>query len=100
MMMKPVDPNAVIRDPHTRRAIPVDGGNVPDNSFWARRWLAGETWKLEGKVWVRRLPDGKTATEPYVEPAPSPELKPETTTEPAKPTGREPVQSLTTREGK
>lgn len=42
MRVKPADPTAVIRDPHTRRALPPDGGNVPDNSFWRRRLAAGE----------------------------------------------------------
>lgn len=42
MRVKPVDPNAVIRDPHTRRPLPADGGDVPESSFWLRRLKAGE----------------------------------------------------------
>lgn len=42
MRVKPVDPTAVIRDPHTRRALPPEGANVPDNSFWRRRLASGE----------------------------------------------------------
>ena len=48
MRVKPVDPNAVIRDPHTRRPLPADGDNVPDDSvFWNRRLRAGEVVRIE-----------------------------------------------------
>ena len=50
MRVKPVDPNAVIRDPHTLRQLPPEGGEVPDNSFWTRRLLAGEVTRLEEPV--------------------------------------------------
>ena len=39
MRVKPVDPNAVIRDPHTKRALPAEGDDVPDNVFWNRTRL-------------------------------------------------------------
>jgi hypothetical protein len=68
MRVKPVDPTAVIRDPHTKQPLPADGGDVPENIFWTRRLLAGE---------VVRIDDA-----------------------PAQPTGREPVQPLTTRGSK
>lgn len=42
MRVKPADPSAVIRDPHTKRPLPAEGGKVPDNTFWRRRLLAGE----------------------------------------------------------
>lgn len=42
MRVKPVDPNAVIRDPHTKRVLPAEGGNVPDNTYWRRRLLFKE----------------------------------------------------------
>lgn len=42
MRVKPADPTAVIRDPHTKRPLPAEGGDVPDNSYWNRRLLAGE----------------------------------------------------------
>lgn len=42
MKVKPTDPKAVIRDPHTKRVLPAEGGEVPDNIFWRRRLLAGE----------------------------------------------------------
>jgi Protein of unknown function (DUF2635) len=42
MRAKPVDPDAVIRDPVTQRQLPAEGGEVPDTSFWRRRLLAGE----------------------------------------------------------
>jgi hypothetical protein len=37
MKVKPVDPNAVIRDPHTKQPLPAEGGDVPENNFWTRR---------------------------------------------------------------
>lgn len=52
MKVRPADPAAVIRDPITLMALPADGGNVPDSSFWRRRLAAGE---------VVRIPSG---TEP------------------------------------
>lgn len=42
MKVKPVNPDAVIRDPHTRRPLPATGGDVPDSNFWRRRLRAGE----------------------------------------------------------
>jgi hypothetical protein len=39
MKVKPVDPNAVIRDPHTKQPLPAEGAEVPENSFWTRRLL-------------------------------------------------------------
>lgn len=68
MKVKPADPNAVIRDPHTKRALPAEGGDVPDNLFWRRRVLAGEVVRVD-----------------------------DTHAQPAKPTGNEPVSPLTTR---
>lgn len=56
MRVKPVNPNAIIRDPHTRRVLPAEGGNVPDSSFWTRRLLAGEVVRLDA--------DEPTGTEP------------------------------------
>ena len=69
MRVKPAIPGRVIRDPHTKRQLPADGGDVPDNAFWRRRLMAGE---------LELVVDAK----------------------PSKPTGREPVAPLTTREGK
>jgi hypothetical protein len=42
MKVKPVDPAAVIRDPHTKQALPAEGADVPDNAYWHRRLIAGE----------------------------------------------------------
>jgi uncharacterized protein DUF2635 len=47
MRVKPVDPNAVIRDPHTMQRLPAEGGDVPDNVFWTRRLLAGEVVRID-----------------------------------------------------
>jgi hypothetical protein len=70
MRVKPVDPNAVIRDPHTRMPLPAEGGEVPENSFWVRRVLAGEVVRID-------QPADNAADNA--------------------PTGREPVTPLTTR---
>lgn len=69
MKMKPVDPAAVIRDPHTKRPLAVDGCEVPESNFWTRRWLAGEVWRLDSNAWVRRAPNGELVREPVVEPS-------------------------------
>ena len=50
MIVKPTDPNAVIRDPHTRVQLPAEGAEVPDNNFWRRRILAGECTELDDLV--------------------------------------------------
>lgn len=42
MRVKPATPGAVIRDPHTKRPLPAEGGEVPDNTFWRRRLMAGD----------------------------------------------------------
>lgn len=71
MNMKPVDPKAVIRDPHTKRALPAEGGEVPKTIFWSRRWLKGETWRQDGDSWVRRLPNGRTESQHIAPPKPA-----------------------------
>lgn len=47
MKVKPVDPSAVIRDPHTKRPLPAEGGEVPESNFWMRRLRAGEVVRLD-----------------------------------------------------
>ncbi len=47
MKVKPADPNAVIRDPHTKVPLPAEGGEVPDNNFWNRRLLDGSVVRIE-----------------------------------------------------
>lgn len=47
MRVKPADPSAVIRDPHTKRALPAEGGEVPEDNFWMRRLLAGEVVRID-----------------------------------------------------
>lgn len=71
MKVKPADPNAVIRDPRTKRRLPAEGADVPDNNYWRRRLSAGEVVHVD-----------------------------ETIAAPTAPTGREPVAPLTTRGGK
>lgn len=50
MKVKPVDPNAVIRDPVTRLPLPAEGGDVPENTFWFRRLRAGEVVRIDAPV--------------------------------------------------
>lgn len=50
MRVKPADPNTVIRDPHTKRALPPEGGHVPEDNFWIRRLNAGEVVRVEDPV--------------------------------------------------
>jgi hypothetical protein len=40
--VKPRIPGAIIRDPHTKRALPDEGGRVPDTTFWRRRLDQGD----------------------------------------------------------
>ncbi len=86
MRVKPVDPSAVIRDPHTQRVLSAEGDDVPDNTFWNRRIIAGEVVRIdEGEK-----PRTKAPTSPI-----GSEIR-----HPAKlesPTGHEPVAPLTTR---
>lgn len=42
MRIKPAHAGAVIRDPHTKRELPAEGGTVPDNTFWRRRLADGD----------------------------------------------------------
>lgn len=72
MRVKPVDPNAKIRDPHTMRPLPAEGGDVPDDNFWNRRLIEGDVVRIEA---------------PLAE-------------ESAPPVGNEPLAPLTTRKGK
>lgn len=47
MRVKPAVPGAVIRDPHTKRPLPAEGGEVPENSFWVRRLREGEVVRID-----------------------------------------------------
>lgn len=58
MRVKPVDPNAVIRDPVTKMRLPAEGGDVPDNLFWQRR--------LRDKSVVRAEATQPTGAEPVM----------------------------------
>lgn len=42
MTVKPAREGELVRDPHTKRALPAAGGTVPDTSFWRRRLAAGD----------------------------------------------------------
>ena len=46
MKVKPANPVAVIRDPHTMQVLPPEGAEVPDNVYWHRRLIAGEVVRV------------------------------------------------------
>jgi hypothetical protein len=45
--VKPAISGTVIRDPHTTRALPDDGADVPPTSFWYRRLRDGDVIPAE-----------------------------------------------------
>lgn len=47
MNVKPADPAAVIRDPNTKVQLPAEGAEVPENTFWTRRLLAGDVVRID-----------------------------------------------------
>ena len=47
MKVKPKDPNAIVRDPETKRVLPAEGAEVPDNTFWNRRLMRGEVVRID-----------------------------------------------------
>jgi hypothetical protein len=62
--VKPAVPGAVIRDPRTMRALPAEGGRVPDNTFWRRRLNKGEIVELpEPKATPQHRPVAPRKTE-------------------------------------
>lgn len=48
MRVRPAQPGAMIRDPHTRRPLPEEGGTVSDSNFWRRRLRDGDVVMVEG----------------------------------------------------
>lgn len=73
MKVKPVNPDAIIRDPHTKQPLPAEGGEVPDDNFWNRRLRDGSVVRVEEES----AKNERTA-----------------------PVGNEPIAALTTRGGK
>ncbi len=47
MKVRPVIPGTIIRDPHTRRPLPEEGGEVVLSTFWIRRLRASEVILIE-----------------------------------------------------
>lgn len=47
LKLKPKDPAAVMRDPHTKRALKPAGSWVKDSHFWQRRIAAKEVEVIE-----------------------------------------------------
>jgi hypothetical protein len=46
--IKPARPGLIIRDPHTKRALPDKGADVKLSSFWLRRLRDGDVVPAEG----------------------------------------------------
>lgn len=46
MFLRPGKPGMLVRDPHTKRALPADGAWVQRNSYWLRRVASGDA--IEG----------------------------------------------------
>ncbi len=40
--LKPTDPDAIVRDPLTRRPLAAEGEEKPLSTYWRRRLKAGE----------------------------------------------------------
>lgn len=59
MKVKPAKEGAIIRDPHTKRPLPAEGANVPDNNFWNRRLLDGSVVRV-----VETKPTGREPVAP------------------------------------
>lgn len=48
MKIKPADPNAIIRDPHTKVPLPAEGAEVPDDHIhWNRMLIDGSCVRCE-----------------------------------------------------
>lgn len=47
MRVKPADSAAVIRDPHTKRPLPAEGAEVPEDNFWLRRLADGDVVRID-----------------------------------------------------
>lgn len=45
LFLKPADPDLIVRDPDKRRALPVDGAEVPNTTYWQRRLKDGDVIK-------------------------------------------------------
>lgn len=89
LKLKPKDPNAIIRDPRTKRPLEANGSWVSDSSFWRRRIVGKEVEVIE----TREIEPTKAAEADEPD---APETLPPTPTT-TTPTGLEPTTPLTTR---
>lgn len=62
MRVKPAAKGAIIRDPHTKRPLPAEGADVPENSFWIRRLTAGEVVRVDDPA----APTGREPVAPLI----------------------------------
>ena len=42
MFVKPRPGGPPVRDPHTKRFLPLNGKQVPESAYWIRRVLTGD----------------------------------------------------------
>jgi hypothetical protein len=80
MMVKLINPGAVLRDPVTKHRLPAKGGDVPETSFWVRRKLDCEIRPMTAEE-IAAFRKSESESEPQADP----------------PSGVEPVAPLTTR---
>jgi|GEM_PF-2000021 len=48
MRVRPATKGHIIRDPHTKRQLPDEGGEVPDTIYWQRKLARGEVVPVDG----------------------------------------------------
>lgn len=58
MRVKPASPGLLVRDPVSKRALPEEGREVPESSYWMRRLRAGDVVRVV--VVVDQIPDSST----------------------------------------
>lgn len=49
MKVKPAIPGTIVRDPDTKRALPDEGDDVPDTSYWLRRLRDGDVVRIDAQ---------------------------------------------------
>jgi hypothetical protein len=82
MKVKPIDPNAVIRDPVTLQPLPAKGGEVPDNVHWNRRLIADMEVRLPHAGRARPAREGREGAELAAKKAAELAAKPATSADP------------------
>ena len=53
----PINPEIIVRDPETTVRVPIEGRNVPDNSYWRRRLKEGSIKLSDLKLKSKSKPE-------------------------------------------